>query len=103
MNIFKFEFEYIGDASDLFELANSNENIDIIEEKNFSGDITTIELYVSLGINAAAVVVPIIKALIKQHKISSVTIDGNKIEAKNISEDLAEKIIMDKINNKSGE
>lgn len=102
MNIFKFEFENIGDANNLFELANSNENIEIIQEKNFSGDITTIELYVSMGINVIAIVVPIIKTLIKNHKISSVTIDGDKIEAKNISEELAEKIIIDKINNKVG-
>ena len=102
MNIFKFEFENIGDANDLFELANSNENIDIIQEKNFSGDITTIELYVSMGINVIAVVVPIIKTLIKHHKISSVTIDGDKIEAKNISEELAEKMIIDKINSITG-
>lgn len=97
--MYKIEIEVneIECASELFDLASKNGDIDIITEKNFNGDLTTVELYVSLSINLVAVIVPIIKALIKQKKVSSLKLDGEKIEATNVSQDLIEKILMKKL------
>lgn len=101
MTILKFKFENINGAEELIQLSESNENIELIQEKNFSGDITTIELYVSLGINVIAVLVPVIKKLIDKQKISGLTIDGDKIEVKNVSEKLIEEVITKKLENNS--
>jgi len=93
MNVIKIDLENLSDANELLNLADSNENIDVIQEKNFNGDITTLELYISMTLNVIALIVPVLIKLIKYKKIESLVIDGDKIEVKNISEDLAEKII----------
>ncbi len=84
------EIEY---AKELFDLSENNEGIDIITEKNFTGDLTTIELYISLAINVIVVVIPVIKTIIKQNKVSSLKIDGEKIEVTNVSQELIESIL----------
>ena len=93
MNVIKIDLENLSDANELLNLADSNENIDVIQEKNFNGDITTLELYISMTLNVIALIVPVLIKLIKYKKIESLVIDGDKIEVKNISEDLAEKIM----------
>ncbi len=97
MNVIKIDLENLSDANELLNLADSNENIDVIQEKNFNGDITTLELYISMTLNVIALIVPVLIKLIKYKKIESLVIDGDKIEVKNISEDLAEKIIFNKL------
>lgn len=99
MTIINLKFEDINEAAELINLADSNEEMDIIQEKNFSGDITTVELYVTLGINIITVLAPIIKSLIDKHKVSGLKIDGETIELNNVSEQLVEKILMEKLNN----
>lgn len=84
-------------ASILYKLAEEQENIDIIEEKSFNGNLTNIELYISLTVNVIAVIVPVIKTLIKQNKVSSLKMDGKKIELVNVSQDLIEQILKEKI------
>ena len=93
----KMEFSDLDNASELFKLANSSEDIEIVQEKNFSGDITTIELYISLAINILTLVAPVLKTLIKQRKVSSMKIDGEKIELTNVSTELIEKIVDEKL------
>lgn len=65
MHKIEIEMDEVEYASELIRLAETNEDMDIITEKNFSGDLTTIELYISLTINVVTVLVPIIKSLIK--------------------------------------
>lgn len=84
-------------ASILYKLAEQQDNIDIIEEKSFNGNLTNIELYISLTVNVIAVIVPVIKTLIKQNKVSSLKMDGKKIELVNVSQDLIEQILKEKI------
>ena len=93
----EIEMDEVEYASELIRLAETNEDMDIITEKNFSGDLTTIELYISLTINVVTVLVPIIKSLIKHKKISSLKIDGQKIEVNNVSQELIEKILKEKM------
>lgn len=93
----QMEFANMDDADPLLELADSSEDVEIIQEKNFSGDITTVELYISLAVNVVTLVVPILKALIKQKKVSSIKIDGDKIELSNVSDELIEKVLNKKL------
>lgn len=97
MHKIEIEMDEVEYASELIRLAETNEDMDIITEKNFSGDLTTIELYISLTINVVTVLVPIIKSLIKHKKISSLKIDGQKIEVNNVSQELIEKILKKKM------
>lgn len=96
--MYKIELEIDESKSfdELIELSEKEEDIDIITEKNFTGDITTIEIFVA----TLEVLVPAIVAMIKKRKISSMKIDGEKIEVKNVSEKLIEKVLMDRINKK---
>ena len=93
-NIHKIELqvEQAQDIQQLLDMADG-ENIDVIVEKNFTGDLTTIELYASLTANIILVLVPVIKSLIKEHKVSSIKIDGDKIEVENVTQDMLEKIL----------
>lgn len=97
----ELEVDSLEDVHELFDLADNNENIDIITQKNFNGDVTTIELYISLAVNVIAVVVPVINALISQRRVSSLRIDGNKIEVENVTQDLIEKILNENLEKKS--
>ena len=97
MHKIEIEMDEVEYASELLRLAETNDEMDIITEKNFSGDLTTIELYISLTINVVTVLVPIIKSLIKHKKISSLKIDGQKIEVNNVSQKLIEKILKQKM------
>lgn len=97
MHKIEIEIDDVEYAANLIKLAETNEDIDIITEKNFSGDLTTIELYISLTINVVTVLVPIIKSLIKHKKISSLKIDGQKIEVNNVSQELIETILKKKM------
>ena len=93
----QMEFANMDDADPLLELTDSSEDVEIIQEKNFSGDITPVELYISLAVNVVTLVVPILKALIKQKKVSSIKIDGDKIELSNVSDELIEKVLDKKL------
>ena len=84
-------------------LQETTDEIDIIESKNFNGDITTIELYVSLSINIIAVIVPVIKMYIDNKKVSKMTIDGDKIELSNVSEKLIKETLEKKLSVSSTE
>lgn len=80
-------------TEELKRLSDCNENIDIIHGHNFSGDLTNIELYVELTIGVIAVITPVITALIKNHKITSIKIDNDKIELTNVSSKNTEEFI----------
>lgn len=84
------------DFSVLSELESylvETKSIDIIQGRNFSGDITNIELYFRLTTDVIAVLMPIITLLIQKKRISSIKIDGNKIELENVSHELAEEAL----------
>lgn len=97
----ELEVDSLEDVHELFDLADNNENIDLITQKNFNGDVTTIELYISLAVNVIAVVVPVINALISQRRVSSLKIDDKKIEVENVTQDLIEKILKEHFENES--
>lgn len=82
---------------ELKALQETTDEVDIIESKNFNGDITTIELYVSLSINIIAVIVPVIKMYIENKKVSKMTIDGDRIELSNVSEELIKETLEKKL------
>ncbi len=79
--------------SELESYLANNDNIDIIQGRNFSGDITNIELYFRLATDVIAVLTPIITLLIQKKRISTIKIDGNKIELENVSHELAEEAL----------
>lgn len=98
MNVIKIDFWEPNDASELIGIAKENEGIDTIQEKNFSGDITTLELYISLGVNVLTIIVSVINTLIQKKKISSIKINGEAIEINNVSQDMVEKVLNAKLN-----
>ncbi len=80
-------------AEEAARVLNEIDNVDVIEGRNFSGEISTIEIYLPLITSVIVAVVPIITALINKHKMSSIKIDGNKLELTNISSELAENVL----------
>ena len=78
-------------------MAEKYDDITAIEEKSFTGDVTTIELYVSVVINVLTIVGAAVNALIAKKKVSSVKIDGDKIELNNVSEDLIKHVVESKL------
>ena len=93
----QIEFHNPEDARDILSLAEQYDDITAIEEKSFTGDVTTIELYVSIAINVLTIVGAAVNALIAKKKVSSVKIDGDKIELNNVSEDLIKRIVERKL------
>ena len=93
----QIEFHNPEDAREILSLAEQYEDITAIEEKSFTGDVTTIELYVSVAINILTIVGAAVNALIAKKKVSSVKIDGDKIELNNVSEDLIKRIVESKL------
>ena len=80
-------------AEEAARVLNEIDDVDDIEGRNFSGEISTIEIYLPLITSVIVAVVPIITALINKHKMSSIKIDGNKLELTNISSELAENVL----------
>lgn len=97
MNIIKIDLWNPNDASELISIAKENEGIDAVQEKNFSGDITTLELYISLGANILTIIISVINTLIQKKKISSIKINGDAIEINNVSQDFIEKVLNSKL------
>ena len=93
----QIEFHNPEDAREILSLAEQYEDITAIEEKSFTGDVTTIELYVSVTINILTIVGAAVNGLIAKKKVSSVKIDGDKIELNNVSEDLIKRIVERKL------
>lgn len=93
----QIEFHNPEDAREVLSLAEQYDDIAAIEEKSFTGDVTTIELYVSVAINILTIVGAAVNALIAKKKVSSVKIDGDKIELNNVSEDLIKRIVESKL------
>lgn len=93
----QIEFHNPEDAREILSLAEQYEDITAIEEKSFTGDVTTIELYVSVTINILTIVGAAVNGLIAKKKVSSVKIDGDKIELNNVSEDLIKRIVESKL------
>ena len=85
------------DIRELMQMEEENDEIDIITEKNFTGDITKIEVF----IGALEILIPLVRSLIKNKKVSSMKLDGEKIELKNVSEELIEKVLKEKYKNNS--
>lgn len=98
MNVIKIDLWNPNDASELIGIAKENEGVDVIQEKNFSGDITTLELYISLGVNILTIIVSVINTLIQKKKVSSIKINGETIEIRNVSQDLIEIVLKAKLN-----
>lgn len=94
----QLEVTKLDDAKDFFEMEKEYDGIAIIQEKSFSGDITIIELYISAAINVLTIVGITLNALIKKKKVSTLIIDGERIEIKNVSEKLIERTITSKLN-----
>lgn len=93
----QIEFHNPEDARDILSLTEQYDDITAIEEKSFTGDVTTIELYVSVAINVLTIVGAAVNALIAKKKVSSVKIDGDKIELNNVSEDMIKRIVQRKL------
>lgn len=93
----QIEFNNPEDVRELLSLAEQYDDITAIEEKSFTGDVTTIELYVSVAINILTIVGAAVNALIAKKKVSSVMIDEDKIELNNVSEDLIKRIVERKL------
>lgn len=76
---------------------NQIEQVDVIIGKNFSGEITNLEIYLPLITNVILAITPILTAFIEAYfsnrKSSSITIDGEKIEVSNVSPKLVEKVL----------
>lgn len=89
-------------ARELIDNAEKNKDIDIIVEKNFNGDLQTIQLYVDLAALAISTITLAfdIYSLKKNNNLSSLKIDGKKIEVNNVSEELIKKIIKMKMEEK---
>ena len=98
MNVIKIDLWNPDDASELMSIAEGNECVDTVQEKNFSGDITTLELYISLGVNVLTIIVSVINTLIQKKKVSSIKINGEAVEINNVSQDLIEKVLYAKLN-----
>ncbi len=98
MNVIKIDLWNPDDASELMSIAEGNEGVDTVQEKNFSGDITTLELYISLGVNVLTIIVSVINTLIQKKKVSSIKINGEAVEINNVSQDLIEKVLYAKLN-----
>lgn len=81
------------DAKDLVARLNRIEEIDVIEGRNFSGELSAIEVYLPLVASVIVAITPMITAFINKNKASSIKIDGEKIELTNVSSDLAEKVL----------
>lgn len=75
-----------------YDLSETYDELDVIEEKSFNGDLSTVSLYISLTVNIITVLTPIITALIKKKKVSSLKMEGDKIELENVSEDLIKQL-----------
>lgn len=95
MHKIELTIDEIRDAKELFELADRNEDITITRGDDFIAgeDLTSIGLTISLAVNVITVIAPIIEQLIKQKKVSSIKIDGKKIEVTNVSRDLIEDLV----------
>ena len=74
----QIEFHNPEDAREILSLAERYEDITAIEEKSFTGDATTIELYVSVAINILTILGAAVNALIAKKKVSSVKTNGEK-------------------------
>lgn len=81
------------DAEEVARMLNEIDNVDVIVGRNFSGEISTIEIYLPLITSVLVAVTPIITSLINKHKMSSIKIDGDKIELTNVSSELAEDVL----------
>lgn len=97
MNVIQIVFQNPDDATELVNSARSN-GVDVIEERNFNGDITTVELFISMGINILTLIVSIINMKIQQNKVSSLKINGDSIEINNVTQELLEEILRQKFN-----
>lgn len=97
MNVIQIVFQNPDDATELVNFAQSN-GVDVIKERNFNGDITTVELFISMGINILTLIVSIINMKIQQNKVSSLKINDDSIELNNVTQDLLEKILRQKFN-----
>jgi len=74
-------------------LVEKDENIDMIQGRNFSGDLTSIEIYVPLIVSVIASITPIITAWIQKKQVSSIKIDGEKLELNNVSPKITEEVL----------
>ena len=74
----QIEFHNPEDAREILSLAERYEDITAIEEKSFTGDATTIELYVSVAINILTILGAAVNALTAKKKVSSVKTNGEK-------------------------
>lgn len=83
--------------SEVFEIlkkvTDDNENMDIIQGKNFSGNISNIEIYAPLIISVISTITPILMTLINKHRISSIKIDGDKLDISNASEKITKLVV----------
>lgn len=78
---------------ELQQLSEKNENIYVIQGRNFSGDLTNIEVYLPLIVSVIAAITPLISAWIQKMKLSSIKIDGKKIELNNVSQKTVEEVL----------
>lgn len=97
MNVIKIDIGNPDDAQELLNMADQTAEIDVIQERGFNGDITTIELYISMAVNVITIIVSMIGTLIQHKKVSSLKINGETIEISNVSQELVERIMREKL------
>lgn len=83
-------------VDDLKKIAITEQDVEIIHEKNFNGTETIIEIFIN-SIPVITLLVPIIVEYIKTQKISKVKIDGDKIEIENVSEEFLKNFLEERL------
>lgn len=97
MNVIKIDIGNPDDAEELLNMADQIAEIDVIQERGFNGDITTIELYISMAVNVITIITSMIGTLIQHKKVSSLKINGETLEINNVSQELVERIMREKL------
>ena len=97
VNVIKIDIGNPNDAEELLNMADQIAEIDVIQERGFNGDITTIELYISMAVNVITIITSMIGTLIQHKKVSSLKINGETLEINNVSQELVERIMRKKL------
>lgn len=69
----------------------------ILFRKRISAEILLLWSYICLGVNVITIIVSVINTLIQKKKVSSIKVNGETIEIKNVSQDLIEKVLNAKL------
>ncbi len=92
------ECEDLNVYQEIYEISKNTDDFEVINEKNFTGDITIVEMFFEALPTILAIIIPVLIEKIKKKKVSSLKIDGDIIELKNVSEELLKEVLEKKMN-----